>query len=268
MSLGSGEAWIEFVNIREQSAWVYEDAAEATFVAENLVAAGVARACLYGAIPSVEHAAMPSAVVFGDGPVAAETAAWLARIGLATSWVSPAEDATPESAPGVARFTGFELAGMEGALGNMRVTLRGNGGDRIATAGAVVLVTEAPGDGNPSARVSGIYRVSKDAPAAVREATIAKIGALLGRTIIRTGDQIAAVDETFCRACGTCEEVCPVEAVAVRAVGGRRAAVVAAGRCVGCGLCVARCPSGALSMGAASDAEVVATLEAACRGWE
>lgn len=269
MSLNSVGAWIEFVNIREHSAWVYEDTAEATSVAESLVAAGVARARLYSAAPSVEYAAMPSALVVGEGPGAGEIAALLARIGLATSWASAAEDAERKDIPGVTRFAGLELASVEGALGNMRVTLRGGDGDRIATAGAVVLVTDGQERGDSTdVQVSGVYRVSADAPAAMREATAAKIGALLGRTILRTSDQAAAVDEAFCRACGTCEEVCPFEAITVRPIGDRRAAVVVAGRCVGCGLCVARCPSGALSLGAASDVALEATLEAACRGWK
>jgi len=268
MSLVGAGAWLEFVNIREQCAWLHDNPAEAASAARSLVAAGVARARFGGlAAYFAEHPAMPSAVVVGSGSTAGEMAALLARIGLAVSWAD-SDDGDGAGVPGVTRLAGQRLEKTEGSLGDVRVTLRGKDGVRTATAGAVVIVGGQEG-GNPSrGQISGLYQVEVGASPAFLEATAAKLGVLLGRTTIRTDGSISAVSEDLCRACGTCAAVCPFEAVEITQAGGRRAARVTAGRCEGCGLCVARCPSGAMTLGAASDAEIEMALQALCQGWE
>ena len=52
------------------------------------------------------------------------------------------------------------------------------------------------------------------------------------------------VDLEKCTGCGTCEEVCPVEAIKVE--DGK--AKVDEEECVECGTCVEECPEGALSL--------------------
>ena len=54
--------------------------------------------------------------------------------------------------------------------------------------------------------------------------------------------QTVWVDVARCTGCGTCVEMCPVEAIAL--VDGK--ARVDEGRCIGCGLCVTTCPNDAL----------------------
>ncbi|MEW8959480.1 MAG: 4Fe-4S binding protein [Moorella sp. (in: firmicutes)] len=51
------------------------------------------------------------------------------------------------------------------------------------------------------------------------------------------------VDEEKCTGCGSCVDVCPVEAITVDGV-----AVVNADECLECGTCVEECPNGALSL--------------------
>ena len=53
----------------------------------------------------------------------------------------------------------------------------------------------------------------------------------------------AIVDAEKCIGCGTCQEVCPLEAISVN-----RVARIDQNRCSGCGLCVTVCPEGSLSM--------------------
>ena len=53
------------------------------------------------------------------------------------------------------------------------------------------------------------------------------------------------VDEEKCTGCGTCEEVCPVEAIKVP----DNKAKIDAEACIECGACVDECPEGSLSMG-------------------
>jgi NADPH-dependent glutamate synthase beta subunit-like oxidoreductase/ferredoxin len=65
---------------------------------------------------------------------------------------------------------------------------------------------------------------------------------------IRAAPVLARVDAELCRACGSCIEVCPHDAIRLvdwRA--GNRVAEVDVSRCRGCGNCFTICPSGALS---------------------
>lgn len=55
--------------------------------------------------------------------------------------------------------------------------------------------------------------------------------------------RLAVVNGADCVACGTCENVCPREAIRVK--NGVRA-VVAPERCVGCGICAKECPATAI----------------------
>lgn len=54
----------------------------------------------------------------------------------------------------------------------------------------------------------------------------------------------AVVDTDICAACGTCQERCPMDAIAVDAP----ETTVNPDRCIGCGVCVAACPEGALRL--------------------
>ncbi len=264
LPLNEAGAWLEFVNIREQCAWLYEDADEANAVAESLIALGVARARMGGAdMAFAEYPVMPAALVVGEGKAAREMARLLSRVGLATSWATREGARGADALAGVQVLPGASLARVEGAIGDFRVTLHGERGEMAATCGAVVLVGM-----EPDHRVPGILHVSADAPKAALEATAAKASALLGRSVIRRDGSSASVREALCRACGTCAEVCPFGAVEIRDAGGRQAASVIAGRCQGCGLCVARCPSGAMVQGAYSDRDIALSLELLCRGWK
>ena len=53
----------------------------------------------------------------------------------------------------------------------------------------------------------------------------------------------AKIDLEKCTGCGTCAEVCPVEAIQVD-----DKAKVDAETCVDCGTCVDECPEGAISL--------------------
>ena len=61
---------------------------------------------------------------------------------------------------------------------------------------------------------------------------------------MRKDDNMAAkIDKEKCTACGTCAEVCPVEAIKVNDV-----AVVNDEECLECGACVSECPTEAISL--------------------
>lgn len=58
-------------------------------------------------------------------------------------------------------------------------------------------------------------------------------------------DYSVKLDEEKCSGCGTCEERCQVDAIAL---GDDDLAVLDEDRCIGCGLCVSTCPDEALTM--------------------
>jgi ferredoxin len=64
-----------------------------------------------------------------------------------------------------------------------------------------------------------------------------------GRYDLRpVGTNVAVLDEDSCTACGVCEDICPMDAVAADD------GAVDPDRCIGCGLCVAACPTGAITL--------------------
>ena len=63
--------------------------------------------------------------------------------------------------------------------------------------------------------------------------------------ILNTCFYLSQVDQEKCVGCGTCEEKCPIGAIAV---GAENKAEVNAERCIGCGVCAHFCPEGAISL--------------------
>jgi len=51
------------------------------------------------------------------------------------------------------------------------------------------------------------------------------------------------VDKNFCRGCGICIDICPVEALTLDII-----PVVDADKCTECGACITACPSGAIAV--------------------
>lgn len=73
----------------------------------------------------------------------------------------------------------------------------------------------------------------------------------LGRPIWgASSGYLALVDGELCEACGTCEEMCPMEAIAVK---DDDVAAVDENRCIGCSVCASHCPSDAISMNLRED---------------
>ncbi len=55
----------------------------------------------------------------------------------------------------------------------------------------------------------------------------------------------AGLDSDACTGCGLCEDICPMNAIAV---GSEGVAEIEASSCIGCGLCATVCPSSAISL--------------------
>jgi electron transport complex protein RnfB len=68
----------------------------------------------------------------------------------------------------------------------------------------------------------------------------------MGLHTISPSSYVARVDGDLCRACGTCEDRCPMEAIAV---GDDDVSEVDEALCIGCGVCTPTCPNDAVDLG-------------------
>jgi heterodisulfide reductase subunit A len=96
-------------------------------------------------------------------------------------------------------------------------------------------------------------------------AAAGRAATVLSMESLETAGTIARVDPLLCTACGTCEIVCPFNAIAVQDVpvrgGTVRRAVVNDALCKGCGTCSANCRCGAVDLGGFTDRQIVTELE-------
>jgi len=111
---------------------------------------------------------------------------------------------------------------------------------------------------------AGTAEGPKDIKEAVTQASAAAARAarLMTPGRITVEALFARVDESRCRSCGICAQVCPFSAITVDQEAKGPARVIQAA-CAGCGTCAAECPFGAIEMTHFSDAQILAQVEAA-----
>ena len=95
------------------------------------------------------------------------------------------------------------------------------------------------------------------------EAAALKAAALLARPAILSGELYARVEAAHCRRCLTCLGLCPYQALQVGQDGRPRVVLEA---CRGCGICAASCPARAIRLSRATEAEILAQLDAVLPG--
>lgn len=107
-------------------------------------------------------------------------------------------------------------------------------------------------------------------PAAVGESITQAYGAaarafaLIEKGHLKREPMVAALNEAFCRGCGSCEEVCEYAAIRLeKGDDGLQVSKLNQFLCTGCGSCVSVCPSGALKLAFLSDGEMQAVLDQA-----
>jgi len=92
------------------------------------------------------------------------------------------------------------------------------------------------------------------------QAAAARAAVILSNRELETSGLVSRIDETLCRACGVCVEMCPYKAIEIDVEKG--VAVVNAALCKGCGICAASCRCGAPDIGGFTDREILAQLGA------
>ncbi len=108
--------------------------------------------------------------------------------------------------------------------------------------------------------IAGCCQSPKDIPDSVAQAVGAAIRASIPliRGEVEVEPLVASVNENICVGCGTCEAICPFDALSLEAGVMHVNEVV----CKGCGSCGSACPSGAISMRHFKDEQIYAQIEA------
>jgi NADPH-dependent glutamate synthase beta subunit-like oxidoreductase/NAD-dependent dihydropyrimidine dehydrogenase PreA subunit len=257
----------EFVNIREQCAWVHAgEPAGATVKARSLIASAVAKVRQdEGRIRSVVPLDR-SVLVIGNGIGSVVCAEALKAQGFRVfqSEVPPLS--------------------VRGSVGNFTAVMPEAGGE--LKVGAIVMPPADElevGSWRPALSLAegleigrrGVFPLTSNIQHPISNpqvwglAVASRVAALLGRGWAVVEPIVAQVDPARCRACGTCQEICEFHAVKVRE--NRRGVLVAQvdeAACLGCGTCAAHCPSGAITAGYSTDRQIEAMLVelVGCRG--
>ncbi len=124
--------------------------------------------------------------------------------------------------------------------------------------------------------LAGACQGPKDIPDTVAQAgsAAAKVTALFSKGEIETDPMIAEVNKANCSGCGLCLQVCPYDAITLKATKERVAGVerernvaeVNAGLCRGCGACTTACPSGTINLKGFTNEQILSEVDAGCLG--
>lgn len=255
-------AQFEFVNIREQCAWVHSDEPhKATTKATALIATAIARAKSAPAKLAGARSLEKSALILGEGPAACKCESVLHQLGISVQTLS-----------GIP--TQIQRAG-----GLFQV----HQGDRTWQASALVLVPADEDEinkqltsfgrtrrrpqiqtewGGIDTHRPGVYFIDpKDDPSTTGPAAAARVMAWIGRSESRP-PTAAVVDPDRCRGCETCIDTCEYCAPELVEIEGRYTSWIDPAICVSCGTCAAHCPSGAINAGCSTDDQLEAMLDA------
>jgi len=250
----------EFVNIREQCAWVHaDDPGKATAKAITLTAAAVSRVQGEADKPEVVEPVERSVLILGSGGAAAVSKKLLKKLNI------PAERVRGYPTQ-IMRTSGKYLAARgDKSWGGQTLILAprdANETERLLAAfGLEGLHPRTHHDwGGLDTHRPGIYICDPALdPDLTGKAVAARTAAWLGR--IESHILYAAiVDPARCRACGTCVEICEFGAPELIGEIPERVAQIDPVICVSCGTCAAHCPSGAISLNNTEAAELETSL--------
>ncbi len=112
--------------------------------------------------------------------------------------------------------------------------------------------------------IAGCVQGPKDIADSISQANAvaAKVDALLARSTIWMEPITSTVAEEYCRACGSCIEVCEYGAIDLQDKRGFQVAHVNEALCKGCGTCATFCDTGAIDIRHFRDKQIEAMLEA------
>ena len=241
-------AEIEFVNIREQCAWVHRRSKKkATEAARHMIRAALARMPVIPVDLPGGNPGPLKALVIGKGASAEACLQSLAALGIS------AESQDVLSGDVIRSGTKYRVQSDDSGIQ------------------ADILVL-APGSGAELDHLSGFLKLKNEDPLVSREhleldildfgmvlcppgldpmisgkAAAARIYAWMEKTYNQDHPRSAVVDWTRCRSCGTCQDVCGFGIPEIVQNDQGTYAVINPFLCQDCGICAAHCPSGAIT---------------------
>jgi NADPH-dependent glutamate synthase beta subunit-like oxidoreductase/NAD-dependent dihydropyrimidine dehydrogenase PreA subunit len=254
---------IEFINIREQCAWVHkENRAEATESAKTLIKSTLARLRNQPRIITQPAVEFKKVLILGTGPAGEVCRSSLDQLGIPSQ---------------VAEDIPTELLRLGGHF-NIQNQTQQTQADLLALAPLdseeqqeLFNVLKMPGDRNllplSSHQINsldfGVVICPPEMdPGISGMAAAARIKAWLSRLNHKELELAAVVDSSRCRACGTCLEVCGFGIPELVEVTFGRVSRIDPRLCLGCGICAAHCPSGAILSGITTETQLEEILEA------
>ncbi len=254
-------ARFEFVNIREQAAWVHQDDPQAaTSKAGALIKATTGRIRAAPGELAGSRSIERSALILGMGTAGKTCQPMLRQQGVDVNHI----DVIPHH---ILRSAGHFVV---------------QAGDQTLQASTLVLIPENMAEsrdiirafgrkrrqpqihtswGGLETHLPGVFYISTEQdPEIAGAAVTARANAWIGRSENRPPNA-AVVDPERCRACKTCIDTCEYSAPELVEINRRYASWIDPAICISCGTCAAHCPSGAITAGCSTDAQLEAMLD-------
>jgi heterodisulfide reductase subunit A-like polyferredoxin len=259
-----GNPLFEFVNIREECAWMHaDDPAAATDAASAMVAAAVAKTRLSVARPRVSLPLEKTVLILGSSQAATvcQGALSVQRIQALRLRALPREiRQTPDHFTAIlgksALWKGSALVLAprdEAEYSQIKTAFDTLGRQPRAQ----------PEWGHADTHRPGVFVCdSAMEPIVAGMAAAARAAAWLGHEHPWPGVIACEVDSDRCRGCGDCEQVCEFGAIQLQGEGDSRVAWIDPLICQADGTCAARCPAGAIKTGHPTSEQIEAMLEA------
>jgi len=250
----------EFVNIREQCAWVHSDNPKAaTNKAMALIASSVARTLVHSAEGVEVQQRNRSTLILGQGSAGKSCFDALIGLGIYAHRmeklptkihrkngqyvVTRAGHCLGASSLVLSPMDNVEAVTLLDSFGRREIQPRVNGGRSWVD-------THRP----------GIFFIDPHLePSISGAAASSRVAAWLGR-IEERSQLTSVVIPHRCRACGTCIDVCEFGAPEIVKTNGQQSVWIDPIICKDCGICAANCPSGAIVSGYLSDHHIEAML--------
>jgi NADPH-dependent glutamate synthase beta subunit-like oxidoreductase/formate hydrogenlyase subunit 6/NADH:ubiquinone oxidoreductase subunit I len=241
---------LEFVNIREQCAWVHsQNRGTATTVAERLIKSTLSR-LQAGTIARLAPDLKPRTVgVIGGGLAAERSLDLLDRAGIQMVRIQYLPKEIFRNGGGYLIKNGKQIIKTDLILlapkDKRELTRLGKAYHLLNGRAVIGTITDQRELLN-----YGVVICPPDLePEIASEGAVAQILSWMYRLIWSDLDNSAEVDPLRCRACGTCQEVCGFGIPDIAEDDFGRHATIDPRLCLGCGICAAQCPSGAITPG-------------------
>jgi heterodisulfide reductase subunit A-like polyferredoxin/coenzyme F420-reducing hydrogenase delta subunit len=255
--------YFEFVNIREQCAWVHgDDPQAATAKAAGLVAAAVSKQQI---LPDRQPDPEPrerSAVIIGNGEAVQPCLQKLIGFGISARHM--------ENLPSriIRRQGHFVALNHDNDQGAAAVVLIPKNSAEVQHLRSAFEFGQQPWASHPMKHVPdirqpGIFYCDPSIDGSVTAAAAAvQVNAWLHHCAAAPETNVAVVASHRCRACSTCVEICEFGAPGLTGPASSRVSRIDPSLCRGCGTCAAHCPTGAITAGYSTDAQLDRMIEA------